>query len=179
VAKSSTPNLGAIRSKDPLLGDALQYLEDRLTLLEKQTTASTGSSSPPSKIASLNVISANGVFDVSITDSSPVLRGINYFVEYSTNPQFTKPIVVDLGASRNHRMFLDSGTYYFRAYSQYPTSERSVPVYFGSHVSPTGVAGGGAIAGPTPLGSQGSGTTVGPSGSDGGFGNQIQRGNVA
>jgi hypothetical protein len=179
VARFKVPHISDIYSRDAQLGIALQAAEDAINQGLLQVAASgQGSTNPPANISSLSVSAANGVFDFAIVDHNPVLRGINYFVEYSTTPSFTAPHVIDLGASRNFRTFLDSGTYYFRAYSAYPTSARSSPVYFGSQSNPTAVNGGGAVAGPAPLASQGSGTSSGANGGDGGFGNDPVRGNL-
>lgn len=177
--KFNLKHIGYIRSEfGSQLADELQGIRDALNSGLQQVTASAqGTTDPPGPIASLTVTAANGVFDFAIVDNSSVLRGINYFVEYSTTPNGPWK-VIDLGASRNDRRFLDSGIYYFRAYSSYPTSARSNPVYFGTQAAPTAVNGGGAIAGPAGLASQGSGTSFGANGGDGGFGNEPARGEL-
>lgn len=112
---------------------------------------------PPS-IGGLAVTGQNGHFNVAIHDEGPIYRGINYFVEHADNPHFTNPHVIDLGASRNHNLFLGNVPRYFRAYSSYAGSTPSQPVYFGSKPSPTLVQGGGANGGPSFTPSKGSGT---------------------
>jgi hypothetical protein len=170
-------NLQAIRLRDPELGDLLDDMLGYDQNIANQVNASpTGTIQPPPNVSAVTVTAANGVFSAAITDSNPVVRGINYFLEYSETPSFNAPKVVDLGASRNWEGALGNRTLYFRGYSQYPTSARSAPVYHGSQTSPTAVPGGGTIAPPVSLPSQGSGTARGASGSDGGFGNNPSRG---
>ena len=175
-------NLEYIRGKDPMFAEALQSIANGLNNTAQQVTAdptSTGSTAPP-QISGLSVTAAQGIFDIQITDNNPVYRGINYFVEYSTDIGFTRPTVIDLGASRNHRANFGAQSLYFRAYSAYPTSGASQAVYFGSSAQPTIVAGGGVVSGPPPQPSSGSGTASG-NGTQGGqgFGNAPSRGGSA
>ena len=168
-----------IQHLDPRLGQALDSIVDQLQTIAKQVVASpTGSVAAPSVISALSVTASGGIFDMQIQDNSPVSRGINYFVEYSTTPDFAQPHVVDLGASRTYRATWGNQTLYFRAYSQYATSAPSQAVYFGSATSPTAVAGGGASAGPSPHPSTGSGTAPNTGQQGGaGFGYVPSRGN--
>ena len=157
-------NLNEIRTRDPKLAEALDDIIAGVSAnnQNQQTDA-------PPQISALQVTAAGGVFDIAITDNNPVYRGVNYFVEYSTTAAFFQPVVVDLGASRNYRATWGNQTFYFRAYSQYPTSPPSAPVYYGTQQNPTGVNGGGATSGPAPLASTGSGTAP-SSGKTGGAG---------
>ena len=151
-------NESHIQKIDPLLADALADIVQKLQNVASQVAANpTGTVSPPPTISALSVVASGGIFDIQIQDNSPVNRGINYFVEYSTAASFAQPHVVDLGASRSYRATWGNQTLYFRAYSQYPTSAPSATVYFGSSAAPTGVVGGGT-AGPAPQTSTGSGT---------------------
>jgi hypothetical protein len=171
-------NLEAIRQKDPQLGQAFDDVLAMIQTTSQQAnvTPSGNAIAPPPNVSSLQVTSANGAFSAAIIDNNPVVRGINYFLEYSPTPAFNAPIVIDLGASRNWEGVLGNRILYWRAYSSYPTSARSTPVYFGSQAAPTAVTGGGTISPPASLPSQGSGTSSGASGSDGGFGNNPKRG---
>ncbi len=171
-------NQALIRMRDPTLADALDSIFGAAQSVASQTAASTsGVVSPPSAIAAVSVVAADGVFDVQIQDNSPVIRGINYFLEYSTTPNFAQPHVVDMGASRTYRATWGSQTLYFRAYSQYPTSNPSPTVYFGTQAKPVAVVGGGTAPGPTPQPSTGSGTASGNGqGGGSGFGSTTQRG---
>lgn len=157
-------DLEALRTQSPALGRAL----DQVVAAINASNQVQQPDAPP-QISALQVTAAGGVFDIAITDNNPVYRGVNYFVEYSTTQSFNQPIVVDLGASRNYRATWGNQTFFFRAYSQYPTSAPSQPVYFGSATSPIAVTGGGVSSGPAPLGSNGSGTAP-SSGKDGGAG---------
>lgn len=171
-------NRSKIKEQNPDIFEALEDITATMESMGQQVNASsTGVISSPPSISSLQVTAAQGIFDAAIGDNnSPVVRGINYFLEYSTSPTFVAPHVIDLGSSRNWRGFLGNQVFYFRAYSAYPTSPRSDPTYYGTPTVPTAVQGGGTATGPVPLASQGSGTTQGSSGSDGGFGNQPFRG---
>ncbi len=90
-----------------------------------------GSAPSPPRIAGLNVVAGNGVFDARITDHAPVSRGVEYQLEYSTTPDFASSHLVHLGPSRNWRGSLGRQKLYFRAHSTYPTSAPSSPVLHG------------------------------------------------
>jgi hypothetical protein len=129
-----------------------------------------GSIEPPAPIGSLAVAAADGIFDLAITDNSPVHRGIFYFAESDTSPSFIAPRVHFLGCSRNARLALGNLTLYWRAYSQYLGSLPSPPVTFGS--PPAAVVGGGS-SGPTLSPSAGSGTAKAQQGGSG-FGRDLK-----
>lgn len=75
----------------------------------------------PENIAQLQVQHlGNGLVDIAIVDNSNISRAIEYHVEYSTDPAFTNPRGIHLGAWRTGTHVLPNGIYYFRAYSQYP-----------------------------------------------------------
>ena len=153
------PNLEWIRQKDPRLLETILALSQHVENLSNNSVASTQSDYPaPSNIGAVNVTAADGIHDVKITDNAVIRRGVNYFLEYATEPHFTNPIVVHIGTSRNWRGYLGNLTTYWRAYSQYPGSKPSAPVYFGGS-TPTQVIGGGS-AGPTLQSSSGSGTAA-------------------
>jgi hypothetical protein len=169
-------NRQAILDKNPEIGQALDDLLRHVQTTMDQTNASPdGQAQPPTAPAALKVTAAHGIFDASITDNSPVTRGVNYFLEYSQSPQFNSPTVVDLGQSRNHRVMLGNQNLYWRAYSAYPTGPKSAHVYHGGVATPSPVAGGGSLSGPSIQPSQGSGTSYGANGADGGFGNNSRR----
>ena len=171
-------NLQAIRIQNPELGDLIDDVLGYIQNMAQQGNLSpTGTIQPPPPISSLKVTAANGLFKAAITDNAPVVRGIHYFLEYSDSPSFNAPIVVHMGTTRNWESMLGNRTLYFRAYSQYQSSVRSSPVYHGSQTAPNAVLGGGTVMPPAPLASQGSGTTSGATGADGGFGNNPMRGN--
>jgi hypothetical protein len=106
----------------------------------------------------VNVSQANGHFSVSVTDHNDVYRQVSYYVEHDTDPNFTNPITVPMGTSRNMNLFLGNGARYFRAYSAYPNSAPSQAVYHGTSAAPAVVLGDGTIGPPPVVASQGSGT---------------------
>lgn len=163
--------------KHPEIAEALDDVMSHVSTTMQQTNSSpNGQAAPPPTPSKLTVTAAHGIFDAKIDDNAPVTRGINYFLEYSQTPSFNSPTVIDLGASRNHRVALGNQTLHWRAYSSYPTSPRSQVIYHGTQGQPTPVIGGGTASGPDPQPSSGSGTSKGASGSDGGFGNHAFRG---
>ena len=152
-------NLDYIREKDPRLYEALADLERQQANITQQANGNvTGHPAPPPPIDGLKVAGSNGHFSIAIQDQTPSFRGVNYYVEHADNPNFTNPHVIELGAARNHNVFLGNVTRYWRAYSAYSSSEPSAPAYQGDASTPLPVAGGGAIPGPEFLPSEGSGT---------------------
>ena len=145
--------------QDHAVRRAIDDLASRIQAGFNQVVAHISGVTPaPPPISSLTITAADGVFEATIQDNNPVMRGIEYFLEYSSAPQGPWT-VVSLGPSRGPwRQFIGNRTLYWRAYSQYPTSAPSNPVYFGPENAPTGVLGGGALNGPAPGASAGSGT---------------------
>lgn len=152
--------LAQIKSESPYVYEALTQLVNAENAVGRGTGVDpSGSIAAPSPIGSLSVQAADGIFDLAITDNSPLNRGIFYFAESDTSPAFHQPYVHFLGSSRNLRVALGNQTLYSRAYSQYLGSATSQPVAFGT--PPTAVAGGGTATGPTLQPSSGSGTASG------------------
>lgn len=173
-------NFSDIKQGDPKLGELLEDILVRLGNVAEQVNANPEGLGPvPSQISALNVTSAGGIFDFQIQDNSPATRGVFYHIEASLTKNFSSPVLVYTGASRNHRTNLGNQTYYFRAFSQYLTGQPSPPVYFGGTTNPTAVIGGGAVTGPVPQPSAGSGTGR-TNGLDGGvgFGHNPTRGQL-
>ncbi len=159
------PQLKDIQSRDPYTYEALRALQSYVNnLAHLLNLDGAAQNTPPPNIGSLSVVAADGIFDVAITDKQGPRRPIFYFAEYSASPNFTNPIVVDMGTTRNLRLQLGNQTLYWRAYSQYLGSPISAKVTFGT--PPIALTGGG-VNGPAPQPSQGSG---GGSGVGGGFG---------
>lgn len=156
-------NRAYIQKLDPRLAEAFDDVMQASNRIAQQTTASADRQSPtpaPPKIQAINVSAAQGIYDVQLVDNSDIYRGIEYFLEYSTTASFNAPVVIHLGTARNWRRFLGNLTLYWRAYSQYPCSAPSEPVYCGAQNAPTPVQGGGSIQGPVPQASTGSGTAT-------------------
>jgi hypothetical protein len=156
-------NMDVIRQMSPQLADSIQALADALNNVSRQTGAEPqGTPQPPAAPSVLNVTSAGGIFDIQILDNSPANSGVapDYYLEYSTTPNFAAPIVVPLGPTRNWRRNLGNQTLYWRAYTQIGRASQPSPAtYFGPINAPTPVVGGGAVTGPVPLPSAGSGTS--------------------
>ncbi len=159
------PQIKQIEARDAYLGEALRRLVTAVNGLGKGIGVDAHGAVPsPGPIAALSVQAADGIFDIAITDTSEVRRGIFYFAESDTTPAFAAPTVYFLGASRNLRLYLGNLTLYWRAYSQYLGSEPSTPVAYGT--PPAAVVGGGAN-GPAQQPSSGSGTAAPDEGGSG------------
>ena len=159
------PQLAYIKGRDPFLYESLLHLVRAVNSIGRAAGVDpSGSIAAPAPIGNLSVTAADGIFDLAITDNSPVRRGIFYFAESDSTPAFAAPHVYFLGSSRNLRLSLGNQTLYWRAYSQYIGSTPSAPIAFGS--PPTAVTGGGS-AGPAPQASSGSGTATGRQGGSG------------
>ena len=164
------PQLARLKTADPYLYESLRQIVSAVNALGRATGVDpAGSIELPAPIGGLTVTAADGIFDVAITDNSPVHRGVFYFAESDTSSSFIAPRVHFLGCSRNLRLALGNVTLYWRAYSQYLGSLPSPPVTFGS--PPTAVAGGGSN-GPALLPSAGSGTAQAQQGGSG-FGRDL------
>lgn len=141
------------------LYEALQDLITHHANLAQQVNGnSTGSPQAPPPIDSLKVTGQNGHFNIAITHNAEIYRGIRYYAEHSTTPDFQNPQIVPMGDSRNHSLFLGNQKLYWRAYAAYTGSGPSSPAYHGGAGSPQAVSGGGSIGGPAFQASQGSGT---------------------
>lgn len=166
------PNLPYILKQDPKIYETIVALHRGLESLVNQAGLGASGNIAPPAMQSISVTAANGIFSVALVDKSLPHLGISYFVEYADNPAFDNVHTLYLGPSRNENgLFLGSGTFYFRGFSQYQNSEQSNKIVYGG-AKPTGVSGGGAIAGPTLPPSQGSGAGTGESG---GFGQIPER----
>lgn len=159
--------LKSVRSGEPIpdgfgarLFEALRAIGAQSANTEQQSnTNPQGQPLPPPSPNGINVAAKDGHHTVTISDQNPgVKRGVNYWLERDTSPNFSNPHIIDLGQSRNHSEFLGNGTYYWRGYSSYGSSPASKPVYHGSEVQPQAVNAGGPIGAPAVLESQGSGT---------------------
>lgn len=162
------PNLNFLKNvKIPGYEDFGTRLHETLTAIvngtnntEQQANLNpVGQPTAPPQINNLKVLSnGQGLFSVQITDNNKIYRGVRYYFEHDTDPQFGNPHPVALSDSRTHHIFLGNGTFHFRAYSAYISGTPSSPVYFGTSTNPTPVVGGGSIGAPAAIASQGSGT---------------------
>jgi hypothetical protein len=138
------PNLDYLRSLDPKLFEAIKAIQDQTSNIEKQGNFNAlGSPAAPPAIDRLRVTSGpGGEYQIRITDNGEVSRGINYWAEYDTSPNFTNPHIIDMGQTRNHSVNLGNQQLFWRAYSSYPSSDASPAVYHGSPTDPAPVVGG-------------------------------------
>ncbi len=117
-----------------------------------------GQPEAPPPVQGITVSAENGFHTVTLTDqNSGTRRGVNYWLERDTSPDFPNPHPIDLGQSRHHTEQLGNGTYYWRGFNSYGSSAATKPVYHGG-TTPIGVNAGGSIGPPPSLPSQGSGT---------------------
>lgn len=139
-----------------------------------------GKLAPPDPIKAINVKAGTDHVHVTLTDTQPIRKGVEYFVEYSTDG--TNWRTEHLGPSRERVIALpakdDNGNpvnYSFRAFHQYRGSDPSKPVVFGGTLTPATVT----LSGSSKLTLQapvGSGTAA-PDGSQPGkgYGVDLQR----
>ncbi len=118
---------------------ALQRIEDAVNALAKNgALAAKGVLPPPPQIQQVSVKANGGLLHVTISDSSAIQKGINYWVEHDTDKNFTRPHPIAFNASRTGTIALpgmdDNGNpqpVYVRAYSQYPGGPPNSPIHFG------------------------------------------------
>jgi len=142
----SVRNLDIVRQRDP-------KLYETLTDIISQTVDVNVSSPPP--VTAISVTSVPQGVAVQLTDSGNPAIAVNYFTEYSSDPNFINPpaTVYPMGPSRNAIIPVGSVAFYYRAYSQYVppyVNQPNAPIVFGS---PTLVTGGSANALPPSTGS--------------------------
>lgn len=180
--------LADMLNKDVRHGMLLTKIIAAVNQLGKATgTAPVGQVSAPPSIDGHQVAVGGELLHVNLVHNSPINRGINYFTEISTNPQFTNIVVShDHGTSRTSAPFnlptkdSDGNTqkYYLRSNCQYPGGPASSPVVYGGTGNPTPITMGGSTA-LTLLPSSGTGTAPANGQSAGqGFGKQFTRPSV-
>lgn len=142
----------------PKLFEALADSQKAQNQLESQVNGNlSGAPSPPPQISALRIAAQDGIFHFSIDHSSNFYRGIQYHIEYASDPNFSNPFPIDLGSAREHRASLGNLTLYARASASYGISPPGPWVYYGG-AQPLPVVGGGASGPSLPPQSQGSGT---------------------
>jgi len=166
--------------KEPLYGRLALMMEQVQDAVNQQGNVlgvdSTQHNNPPPAPSAITVKAGGGIAHITINDTSPRGRALNYFIEHDVDPNFGNPQVIHPGASRTHFVTLpakddngDAQPWYFRAYSmELGSQRRSDHIYFGGAATPTPVDVGGTGQF-TPLPSTGSGTasTTGQQGGQG------------
>ena len=162
-------NLQQIKSKDKMLGEALEDIRGYLTNIGQSLAVDpSGRPATPPTINKLHVVAQDGIYHATITDNNPIYRTINYHLEYSPNSDFSNSHLIPLGPSRSARINLGNQTLHFRAYSQYVSGgPASTPVVHGNGITAAPVVGGGTSSGPIIPVSTGAGTNLNPSGGQG------------
>jgi hypothetical protein len=180
--------LSYVTQKDALTGSLFSRILDAVNTLAKNAgVAAVGNIPPPPPVDSITVQGTTSEDGSTITCPSEILhftiqhnqaikKGIKYFSEIDTSPYFTKPHVIDHGASRSAFLhlptYLNDGitqqTYYLRSYAQYPGSDPTKPTVLGGRSGAVKIQMTGS-SGTTLLTSAGSGTAS-PTGEQGGQG---------
>ena len=124
------------------------------TLAKNAGVAAVGKISPPHPIDSINVqgtLSGNTltapseILHWTLAHNQAVSKGVKYFSEIDTNPDFTAPHVFEHGSSRTGplislptyataaaKIAVTPTTYYMRSYAQYHGSDPSKPTVHGN-----------------------------------------------
>jgi hypothetical protein len=162
-------NLDYLRTTDPStagkeyggrLYEAMQDLNSAVSNHLQQTNGNaTGEPQPPPSPMGIQVTARDGYAHIALNDQGPLYRGVQYWVQHASNPNFTDAIHTQASGTelRNHTEFIGNQTRYFRAYKSYAASGPSEPVIHGG-ATPIAVQGGGSITGPLFLSPQGTGT---------------------
>lgn len=154
AAKEWNPDLAA------RIYEAVQDLNRAVSNHLQQTNGNpTGEPKPPSAPLGIQVSARDGYMHVAINDQEELYRGVQYWVAHADNPNFTNAIHTQASGTelRNHTEFIGNQTRYVQVYKSYPWSGPTQPVIHGG-ATPIAVNGGGSIAGPLFLPSQGTGT---------------------
>jgi hypothetical protein len=155
--------LSYITQRDNYNGSLLARIIDAVNTLAKNAgVAAVGKLTPPPPINSITVSGgtvSNGVMTVpnseilhwTMQHTSAIQKGIRYFSEIATEPNFLAPHPIEHGASRSGFLSLptkdssgNTQTYYLRSYAQYPGSDPCKPTVLGGLSGAIGIQLGGA-----------------------------------
>lgn len=149
--------------KDTYLGSILRRIINAVNQTASSASVSpVGKVTPPPKIDSIQVQgSLNNTTNVltcpseilhwTMTHNQTLSKGVKYFTEVDTTPQFTQPHVIDHGTGRTGFLHLPTysstanatnsqpTTYYMRSYAQYPGSDPCEPKVLGNFSGATQV----------------------------------------
>lgn len=150
------PELNYISQKDSFLGKLLRRIVEGVnTTAKNASVSSVGLFPTPPKVDTINVKGTFSADTNTITTTSEHLhwtlehnqqihKGIQYFSEIDTDPNFTQPHVIPHNSSRTGYKSLaalgDDGApnvYYLRSYAQYHGSNPSDPTVLGGLSNPT------------------------------------------
>ena len=178
--------LDYLTCKDPYAGSLLSHMIEGINNVAKAASVAVfGKTAPPPPIDSINVQGTQSgtkitcpseILHWTLTHNQAISKGVRYFTEIDTDPNFLAPHVIDHGCSRTGftslPTYLNDGntkqTYYMRSYAQYPGSDPAKPTVLGNLGGAIQIQMTGSSA-TTLLSSTGSGTAS-PSGQQGGHG---------
>ena len=129
------PNLDEIKSRDPLLGEALETLADlHDNLGQKLSVNPQGKTLTPPPHAALSVVAQNGVIHATVDNgNNPRTRQLHNFVEWDTNPNFQNAQVESLHVGTQRRIPTMLGTtIHLRSYTMYGDGEQQSPYKYAS-----------------------------------------------
>ena len=177
--------LNYIAQKDTYAGRLFgRIIEAVNTGFKNAGVSAIGKTTPPPPIDSINVQGtiSNGILTApseilhhTLTHNQAIQKGVRYFSEIDTSPEFLAPHVIDHGTSRSSFLTLPANdnsnaqhTYYLRSYAQYHGSDPCTPTVFGNSGGAIGIQMTGTSK-TSLLTSAGSGTAS-PTGQQGGKG---------
>lgn len=177
--------LNYLSQKDTYMGTLFARIISAVnTLAKNNAVAAVGKLPPPPPVDGINVQGTQAgdtitcpseILHWTLTHNQEIDKGIRYFSEIDTDPNFTAPHVVDHGTSRSAFLTLpkmnnsgDTHTYYLRSYAQYRGSDPAKPTVLGNLGSATRIVMTGTSR-TSLLTSAGSGTAS-PNGQQGGHG---------
>ena len=141
--------LNYIAQKDTYAGSLFSRIIEAVnTGFKNAGVAAIGNLSPPPPIDTINVqgtlsngilTSPSEILHHTLTHNQAIQKGIRYFSEIDTSPEFLSPHVIDHGTSRSSFLTLPTNnnaavkqTYYLRSYAQYRGSNPCKPTVFGN-----------------------------------------------
>lgn len=177
--------LNYLNQKDTYLGTILGRIIGAVnTMAKNASVAAVGKLTPPPPVDGINVQGTqvgdtitcpSEILHWTLTHNQEIQKGIRYFSEVDTDPNFTASHVVDHGTTRSAFLTLPkmnndgvTHTYYLRSYAQYHGSDPSKPTVLGGLGSATKIVMTGTSR-TSLLASTGSGTAS-PNGQQGGHG---------
>lgn len=177
--------LSYINQRDAYAGSLFGRIVEAVNTLAKNAgVAAVGKVSPPHPIDTINVQGAlsgntltapSEILHWTIQHNQAVSKGVRYFSEVDTDPNFPSPHVIDHGTSRSAFLHLPTNTtegarqtYYLRSYAQMPGSDPCTPTVHGNSGGAIGIQMTG-MSNTSLLTSAGSGTAS-PTGQQGGKG---------
>lgn len=147
MPRPNVRNLDAIRNGTASHAQLYEAFYDLMTAVSNtsdQTNSNPNGPVPaPPQVSSVTAVAlAPGLHHVQVEDNSPVQRGVIYHFEFSLFANFPTGTVILAQSSPSRDALINTGAggIFWRAYSQYPTSAPSPPVYASGAVDAGGSA---------------------------------------